>query len=297
MIVLPGYIAEIIERKLKRKIISFESLSHNPKLKSYTILTDKGYLSLRSSRETERIEIEVNGLELMRTKGTTCIPKIIYHDTVEYKKQPLFLLVEEIYGSPLNSAGLTIFSYNKVLAQLAEILVGLHDITLYRYGTLGPSLVGSFYTWNSFLVSSLEKELDVLREHKIFPSTIMKRIQKSLHFRQDKISSSLLHGHIASGYVYIDKNLHIATVSNFVYPVSGDPNWELAGFLLYDGLDRARRLVNCYYLLGGFVEWDSEDLLKTALRRSAQSLSYELKIAGPRIERRRDILLQVLSKM
>lgn len=274
-------VTEIVEKRLKRKVISYQNLARGKNFQSYNILTDKGYLALRSSSDESRIKSEKIIVGLAK-KHQIPIPTVMLYEELYYGREKTFILVEEIAGEPFLGKSLNIFDFNRVLTQFAEILLSLHSIEFNKFGFLrlnsaGNGVVANYENWNKFMLNDLEIQLKYFKRAKILDVSIIEVISRVLKFESRHVSPALLHGHISSGMIFVKNHLKIASIVNLTQPLSGDPNWEMAGFLIYDGPDRAKRLVKSYFLLGGLVEWGSKDFLKTALRRAIGSLYWVLK--------------------
>jgi aminoglycoside phosphotransferase (APT) family kinase protein len=235
-------------------------------------------------------------LELCKNQGIP-VPSIILYEELHDKSGDTFTMVEEIAGEPFITKKLLIFDYDRILAQLAEILMKIHSIRLGKFGYLTPTLVGTRNSWHEFLMQDMDIKLRTLSKKGIFSRVMIKRISKTLDFKPKKAYPVLLHGHISKAVVYVDSNLRISNIINFVQSLSGDPNYEMAGFLVYEGFDRAKRLIRRYHSLGGNVTWDSEELLKTSVRRAIASLYWAIETKQlDHILPRRELVVALIAK-
>ncbi len=238
----------------------------------FIVSTDKGYLSVRVAKNEQKILTEKAIIKLCRKHGVP-VPQIIL-----YKKLgDTFFLIEKVEGEPLTSKSLHIYDYNRVLTSLAQVLLTLHKIELKGFGFFHDDLVGRTKTWQKFITENLDKELIFLQNKRILSKLFIKKISHFLYFESTNIIPVLLHGSLMKKMLFVDKKLKVYTLTGFHHSLIGDPNWDLAGFLLYENSGRTERLINLYYLLGGMVQWDSEDFLKTALRRAIGVLEWRVR--------------------
>ena len=128
----------------------------------------------------------------------------------------------------------------------------------------------------AFFIANLEKHIALLKKRGILQSIQLSTLKRILNHKVDLLQPSLLHGLLSTQTVFINDKLKVATLANMFEPIAGDPHYDLAGFLLYDGLDRAKRLIQSYYLLGGNVEWLSQELIQTSLRRTIASMYWRI---------------------
>ena len=237
----------------------------------FIVRTDKGYLSVRVAKDEQKILTEKAIIRLCKKHGIP-VPQIILYKKVG----DMFFLIEKVNGEPLTSKSLHIYDYNKVLTSLAQVLLILHKIELKGFGFFNDDLVGRIKTWQKFITENLDKELIFLQNKRILPKLFIKKISHFLHFESTNILPVLLHGNLMKKALFVDKKLRVS-LTGFNHALIGDPNWDLAGFLLYENFDHTKRLINLYYLLGGMVQWDSEDFLKTALRRAIVILVWRVR--------------------
>lgn len=292
----PRFLKEIIEGRLKRKIISFESLSSEPEFLSYSLLTTEGYFDFRASTNKARLETEKAVLALCRKKLIP-VPKVVLNEILEINRQPYEFMVEKIKGEPLTVQKIHIFDYNQILSNFAEILWRLHSIQLENFGPLEPNLRGRRGNWRNFFNQDLDIQLETIRREKVLKPSVVRFITQILTSSQLKINPILLHGHISSKVIYINNKLKIANLAGFSQPLSGDPNYEMAGFLIYEGFDRAKRLIRPYRLLGGLVEWDSPEFLRTSLRRVIGLLYWKAKAKQEdKIYFLKEMVLELITK-
>lgn len=270
--VLPPFVTEIIKKRLKREINHSQLTLEDKQFTSYIASTNKGFLNIDVSQNNYQLEIEKAVFSLCQTKNIP-IPKIILYEKMNYSKMPLFLMIKEMKGKPFAQERMHLFDFNRVLSQLAEILLKLHQNQFSNFGFLNSDLRAQSSEWHTFLNQTLDEELRIIYNSQIFSKETRKIIEENVFFKPEKRKAVLLHGNIRSSSIYINDNLKITGLTNFKQPLAGDPHYELAEFLVYDGFDRAKRLIRRYNSLGGLIEWDSLYFLQISLRRALMSLS------------------------
>lgn len=268
--VLFGEVKNSIEKKIKRKIIKSELINSDFRYKVFNVLTNKENISLIISNNERNIKTELEILELCQ-KHDVPVPNVITWGNIDGEDKTFFI-AQEIIGETLAKRNLNIFDYNKVLDEFAGVLFNIHSIEPDNYGFLNPGLRGAKKDWISFVVRDLDKQLTALRTEKILTPCVSEKIGKILNQTREITRKSLLHGQISAKAIHLNNKLEISCISGFHQSVSGDPAYEIAGFLVYEGWDRARRLTKIYHDLGGSVEWESEELLKNSLARSINLL-------------------------
>lgn len=272
---MDSILREIVEKRLRRRIISAEPFLEE-KIQNFRVLTSEGYLILRVSQDVIRVQTERKVLELCQKKGLK-VPEVIFYEEGFGNDKDECVIVEKVEGEPLVLRSLHIFEYNKVLTQLAEFLIKLHGINLAKFGPLRPNLEGIYESWQQFITRDLDMQLEYLTRSQVMPKAIVRNLTYLLHFESTAVLPMLLNGSLSTKSIFVDERLRISAIGDFMRPISGDPGYDLAGFLLSEGFDRAKRLLKSYYLLGGFVEWDSEEFLKTILRRAVGTLYWKVK--------------------
>lgn len=282
---------EIIKR-LGRKVRAVDTRLLEKEDSFFVVDTDKGYVGVRLTRNEQKILTEKTILELCRKHGIP-VPQVILYE----KKGDTFFLVEEIKGEPLTSKALHIFDHNRVLASLAQVLLKLHRVERKGFGFLSSDLTGRSASWQQFITENLDKELLFLQDKRVLPRTFLKNLSHYLHFEHGRISPTLLHGNLSTNALFIDEKLRISAFTTFSRSLTGDPNWDLAGFLIYEGFDRAKRLIKSYYLLGGLVEWDSEVFLKTTARRAIATLAWRVRQRRGEIEKVKGVLMDLYERL
>ena len=275
---LPLFIERVIKKELKRDILSV-SFQNDLDLSKYTILTNKGYLAIRYSDTKELIDKIEKVVMLCRNEGVT-VAEIVYSDP--------YLLIEKIEGEPFVQKGLHIFEYNKVLTSFAQQLIKLHAIDYDKLKFLESSST-------SPAKPSPQDQLKILRKKNILTLPDADKIITLLQKKQPKSYRMLLHGNIASSILYVNKNLEVTSIINFSKPIIGDPNYEMAGFLINEGFDRTRRLIKSYYLAGGFVEWDSPFFITTSVKRVIDTLLWRMEKKQTQTEKLERILHKLIS--
>ncbi len=289
------FVSKIITQNLKKRVLSIKEYSDKEGYKSFIVLTNAGFLEIHASADEDKIKVEKEVIELGLANQLP-LPKIVYYNQVSFSDHKFWVIALSIKGKPLLNQKIHIFDYNKILTSYAQALINLHKISPAKWGYLKPGLTGSKNSWNDFIKQDINTHCDYLHQSKIIDRKIASKIIKLLDFNFTPPLCSLLHGHLSSNIAYIDDQFNISTISHFIQPTGGDPNYDLAGFLVYEGFDRARRLINSYYLLGGNVEVNSDFLLRNALKRSLLNLYWAIKDKSGDSFHRKEILLEILSK-
>lgn len=294
---LPSFVSEIIKSRLKREINRSRLILNDGQSASYIVSTSKGFLNVEVSQQNNQLEIEKAVFKLCQTKNIP-VPKIIFYEKINDSKLPSFLMIKEMSGKPFAQKRVNIFDYNRVLGEFAELLLMLHKNRLSEFGFLNSNLKAQIKQWHIFLNKNLDEELKAIHNHHIFSPEIINKIEKHVFFKPGDRKTVLLHGHIASSSIYVDNDLKITELTNFKQPLAGDPHYEMAGFLLYEGFDRAKRLIKQYCHLGGLVQWDSPYFLQISLRRAIRSLYWAIiKRQSDSVIRRKEIITQLLTRL
>lgn len=295
--ILPSFVSEMIKRRLKREINLSQLIINDEHSTSYIVSTDKGFLNVDVSRQNNQLEIEKAVLKLCQTKNIP-VPDIALYEKIDDSRIPTFLMIKAMKGKPFAQERVNIFDYNRVLSRFAEILLNLHENQLDKFGFLDTNLRAHANEWHLFLNKNLDQELRVIHRSQIFSPEMRNIIEKNVFFKQGGEKAVFLHGHITASSIYINKDLKITELTNFKQPLSGDPYYEMAGFLLYEGFDRTKRLVRRYRSLGGHIEWNSPYFLRISLRRTLRSLYWSIiKKQSDLIDRRRKTITELVIKL
>ncbi len=264
---------KIFKKSLPKIKLNFKVVQENEdyKLYSYQHKEDERYL-LQLIKDVDRATFQKNLLNNFGTKAP--FPEKL---ALEYTSDGQLIILEKIQGYPLNDLGLNLYEFNQVLTNLSSLLLNIHLNLVPSYGSLNKDSVGGFQNWESFLLFDLNKQINLISKYKILKN--QKLIKSKLlieKFAQFHKPGSLLHGRISSSSLFVDKNLNILTLADFTQPISGNPEYELASFMVYDGFDRCKRLTKTYFLQGGEVEFDSPSFKAHCLRRLISSLSWRI---------------------
>lgn len=271
----PDEVVKIIN-KLKFYPKTYEIIFQNAQQQDWLAKTDQGYITLKLRPDDVSLQRE-KAVNSYCKKVNLPTAKIRYFNHISIDGSDYWILVEKNSGIPLKDFKLHLYDYNRVLSNLAGICLKLHNIPISGFGRINPSLCGYLKSWQDFLDLDLDLHINTLKKKGLLNPVQVKKTRKilSTKFNNCKIPL-LLHGLLSTDSVFINNRLEITTISNFEQSLSGDPNYDLAGFLIYEGTDRTKRLIKSYYLLGGTVEWDSPEFRKNCLRRIISTIYWRV---------------------
>lgn len=266
------FIKESLHRVTKAGSIDIlKPLSNDTSLESYLVGVKKNYFHVTISAKENRIKTKINLLQLLKKKQLP-IPEIIDSNMIINDDTIFYTCVEKVAGRPFFLEKLHIYDHNRVLANFAKTLLEIHRIQLLLYGFLKPNLNSNYPDWNMFISSEIEGKIEELQKNKIFTLSVYRSLKTMVYKKNKHTHPILLHGQLSGKSLYIDSDFEITAITDITLPLSGDPHYDLAGFMLHEGFERAQRLIKTYYLLGGLVEWNSETLIRHVLIRYVRFL-------------------------
>lgn len=236
---LKSKLEDLLENKFNKKIRLINSfpVAGGCINKTFKLQTDTGIFFLKYNNtiaHPKMFELEVKGLNLLRTANAINIPEVIAHAASD---DISFLLLEYIPSSNINSD-----SWKNFGTSLAK----LHKKSNTVFGLDHNNFIGSLHQTNTyknswidfFIEERLEKQIALARNSKCISTALIKKFDSLYKFLPDifpKESPSLLHGDLWNGNFILSEN-KVYLIDPAVY--YGHREVDLAMTKLFGGFEK-----------------------------------------------------------
>jgi aminoglycoside phosphotransferase (APT) family kinase protein len=153
-----------------------------------------------------------------------------------------FIIVEKLAGVPLAVADVESEERHRLVREAGWAIRAVHEIGIPGFGYLqeatylrSAQVQGEYDTWGEHIDGVLQAAVAVLRADGVIDDAGVDRINRVLADNADYFDlgpvGHLLHGTFDPGRVLIDEG-QITGIIDFGERSSGDPAWDLGGFLI-----------------------------------------------------------------
>ncbi len=187
-----------------------------------------------------RVVLEAWAHQRVRELGAPA-PRVLATDLGRETYPRNFIIIEKIGGVPLSDADLEPGARRRLIRQAGWAIRAVHEIGIPGFGLLEENtylrtaqVQGEFDSWEEFLNRLLDMALPRLRASGVISDAQAGRVEAVVagHFDYYELGpvGHLLHGRFDPAHVLVD-NGEIAGIVGFGDRCSGDPAWDLGGFL------------------------------------------------------------------
>ncbi|MDR9449730.1 MAG: aminoglycoside phosphotransferase family protein [Acidimicrobiia bacterium] len=183
------------------------------------------------------------------------VPRVLATDLGHETYPRNFIVIEKLPGVPLDEVDLAAEERQRLIREAGWAVRSVHEIGIPGFGLLEEAkylrtaqVQGEFDSWDDFLNQVLNLALPALRAEGVIDDAEVERIDRAIADHDDFYDlgpvGHLLHGRFDPAHVLVDKG-RISGIVDFVDRRSGDPAWDLGGFLI-DNLADTRSLLAGY---------------------------------------------------
>jgi len=218
-------------------------------------LSDRTVL-FKSDREAGqgRVVLEAWAYQRVRELGAPA-PRVLATDLGRETYPRNFIIIEKVAGVPLADVHVRADERQRLIREAGWAIRTVHEIGVPGFGLLeegtylrNAQVQGEYDSWSEFLSHSLEATVPVLQTGGALDDAQVDRIDRVMASHADYYElgpvGHLLHGRFDPVHVLVDEG-DITAIVDFGDRRSGDPAWDLAGFL-------ASNLAETTYLLAGY---------------------------------------------
>lgn len=201
-----------------------------------------------------RVVLEAWAYQRARELGAP-VPRVLATDLGHETYPRNFIVIEKLPGVPLDEVDLAAEERQRLIREAGWAVRSVHEIGIPGFGLLEEAkylrtaqVQGEFDSWDDFLNQVLNLALPALRAEGVIDDAEVERIDRAIADHDDFYDlgpvGHLLHGRFDPAHVLVDKG-RVSGIVDFVDRRSGDPAWDLGGFLI-DNLADTRSLLAGY---------------------------------------------------
>lgn len=201
-----------------------------------------------------RVVLEAWAHQRARELGAP-VPRVLATDLGRETYPRNFIIIEKLPGVPLAQADLGVEDRHRLIREAGWAIRAVHEIGIPGFGLLEEStylrtaqVQGEYDSWGEFLNQVLDLTLPVLRAGGVIDDAEVDRVDRAVADHADYFElgpvGHLLHGKFDPAHVLVDAG-EISGIVDFGDRRSGDPAWDLGGFLV-------DHLAETGYLLAGY---------------------------------------------
>jgi aminoglycoside phosphotransferase (APT) family kinase protein len=201
-----------------------------------------------------RVVLEAWANQRARELGAP-VPRVLATDLARETYPRHYIILEKLPGVPLADIRLPQQDRLRLVEEAGRAVRAIHEIGIPGFGSLEESsylrnaeVRGEYDVWSDFVDHVLDVTLPVLRAAGAIDDADVDRLDQVVvdHVRYQDLGpvGHLLHGGFDAAHVLVDQG-EIAGIVDFDDRCSGDPAWDLGGFLIDHAAD-TRHLLTGY---------------------------------------------------
>ena len=191
-----------------------------------------------------RVVLEAWAYQRARELGAP-VPRVLATDLGHETYPRNFIIIEKLPGVPLDDVDLE--ERQRLIREAGWAVRSVHEIGIPGFGLLEEAgylrtaqVQGEFDSWDDFLNQVLNSTLPALRDEGVIDDAEVERIDRAVADHADFFDlgpvGHLLHGRFDPAHVLVDQG-EIAGIVDLGDRRSGDPAWDLGGFLIHNLAD------------------------------------------------------------
>ena len=219
------------------------------------VLRDRSVL-FKADREAGkgRVVLEAWAYQRVRELGAPA-PRVLATDLGRENYPRNFIIIEKVPGVPLSRVERGTEERRRLVREAGWAIRAVHEIGIPGFGVLKEStylrnaqVQGEYDTWEAYLSNVLESAIAALRSSGAIDHARVDPINRVLAGHVDFYDlgpvGHLLHGSFDPAHVLVD-DARVAGIVDFGERRSGDPAWDVGGFLM-ENIAETRDLLDGY---------------------------------------------------
>ncbi len=219
------------------------------------VLSDRSVL-FKADREAGkgRVVLEAWAYQRVRELGAPA-PRVLATDLGRETYPRNFIIIEKLAGVPLAEVPLGTEERHRLIREAGWAIRAVHEIGIPGFGVLEEAIYlrnaqvqGQYDTWEGYLDGALESAITALRTSGAIDDSGVDRVNRVCADHRDLYDlgpvGQLLHGSFDPSHVLVDDG-HVTGLVDFGERRSGDPAWDVGGFLM-DAIGETRHLLQGY---------------------------------------------------
>lgn len=201
-----------------------------------------------------RVVLEAWAYQRVREFGAP-VPRVLATDLGLETYPRNFIIIEKVPGEPLAEIEVAAEERHRLIREAGWAIRAVHAIGVPGFGSLeeatylrNAQVQGEYDSWEEFLSRLLDATLPALRAGGLLSDADVDRIDRMVADHADCYElgpvGNLLHGSFDPAHVLVHEG-EITCIVNFGDRCSGDPAWDLGGFLV-DHVAETRHLLAGY---------------------------------------------------
>jgi len=188
-----------------------------------------------------RVVLEAWACQRARELGAPA-PRVLATDLGRETYPRNFIIVEKVGGVPLASANVDPEERHRLVREAGWAIHAVHEIGIPGFGSLldatylrNAQVQGEYDSWEEYVDVVLESTIPALRGGGVIDDAGADRINRVVADHAEYLDlgpvGHLLHGTFDPGRVLVDEG-QLTGIVDFGERSSGDPAWDLSGFLI-----------------------------------------------------------------
>ncbi|HKZ28524.1 MAG TPA: aminoglycoside phosphotransferase family protein [Acidimicrobiia bacterium] len=201
-----------------------------------------------------RVVLEAWAYQHVRELGAPA-PRVLATDLGRDTYPRNFIIIEKVAGVPLEDVDVEAEERHRLIREAGWVIRAVHEIGVPGFGLLqettylrSAQVGGEYDSWEEFLTEVLDVTIPALRSGGVLDDAEVERVDRAVvdHAEYYDLGpvGHLLHGKFDPAHVLVDEG-RITGIVDFGDRSSGDPAWDLGGFLV-DNVVETRHLLAGY---------------------------------------------------
>lgn len=219
------------------------------------LLGDRTVL-FKADRETGQGQVVLEAWAYQRARELGApAPRVLATDLGRDTYPRNFIIIEKVAGVPLADIEISAKERHRLIREAGWAIRAVHEIGVAGFGLLeeatylrNAQVQGEYDSWGEFLNQVLDSALPALRAGGVIDDAEVERVDQVVADHADWCElgpvGHLLHGKFDPAHVLVDEG-RISGLVDFGDRSSGDPAWDLGGFLV-DNVSETRHLLGGY---------------------------------------------------
>jgi aminoglycoside phosphotransferase (APT) family kinase protein len=201
-----------------------------------------------------RVVLEAWAYQRIRELGAPA-PRVLATDLGRETYPRNFIIIEKVAGVPLSDVRFEPEERHRLVREAGWAIRAVHEIGIPGFGLLdegtylrNAQVQGQYDSWEEFIGGALEHTVPALRSRGVIDDAGVDRIHQVVADHAEYYDlgpvGHLLHGSFDPSHVLVDEG-RVTGIVDFSERRSGDPAWDLGGFLM-ENIAETRHLLAGY---------------------------------------------------